>query len=989
MNVRDPTLEAAPSAAESQPFLRPPETDQPEVNLRGYLSYVLAHKWFILFVVALSTGVGYVQFLQTAPVYQANALIQLERRTSRSSLMGFNEVTPVCEGGVSSDTQIEIMKSRMVMSKVVERLHLDIVAQPVYFPRFGEAIARTWDPSRGVSAPWFDRPEYAWGGEAIEVNTLELPSGWGGRSLTLVAGEAGRFEILDPAGQPFAAGKVGERVRKELSDGGELVLFVSQLKARPSTRFTVARASVEGMAIGLGGRLFAKEKAGGGYGGGTTILDVGFTAGESREAASVLNEILNTYVRFSVEEKTEEAEKTLGFLQGLVPHLKERLEAAEDAFNSYRLEYGALDIDKESANLLQDLISLETQLFALDTQREELRQLYKPEHPKVQSVDRLRQRLQEKRSALEQEMQTLPKAQQDVLRLSRDVEANNKMYLDLLNRVQQLRIAKAGTVGNVRVIDTALPSGYRIGPVLKKMLTTAAIVGLALGVGLVLLRRLLSTALEDPDQIERQLGLPVFAVIPHSAEQVKIHRAMVGKKRLPGVLIEHAQDDVAAESFRGLRTSLHFVLMDTRSPSVLITGPTEEVGKSFIAVNLAAVLAKSGERVLLVDGDLRKGHLDRYLGLSATAGLSEWLSGQLPLEQVIHNSGIENLDFVPVGRKPPNPSELLLTKRLAELMEYAVGRYAHVIVDGPPILAVTDAAIIGRVTGATLMVARSGRHHLKELELSIKRLQQGGVNVRGFVFNGVQARRRYGYYGRHRYGYGYGYRYKPYAYGYSYRSKSARGPRGRRLVVALGGGLLVLSLAGLFLLWRFGPGSLSALLSKLCNGYQDETQTAAPAPVEGAAPMRPAVPPGTSTPGVLPSASVSEPPMAEPTEPVGGGGRLDESGVAPSLPAGANWASGSVPAPGGAAPDVSAPGRVVLEFTGPSRVDIRDSTQSYRLKGQMRAGDRHELGGVPPYSFKLGNVAAVRMTINGEPFDLKARSRGGTARFTLGPESIR
>lgn len=768
MNVRDPILEAGTSAVDAQPFLRPAERDQPEIDLREYLGLLLAHKWFIVLVVAVSTGVGYLRFLDTPPVYQANALIQLERRTSMSNLIGLNEVMPVFESGVSTDAQVAIMKSRMVMSKVVERLGLDIIAAPMYYPRIGAILARHWDASRGVSAPWFDKPEYAWGGEEIKVSSLELPSAWVGKSLTLIAGDAGRFQLLDPTGQPFAEGQVGEQVRKDVTDGRLFTLYVSQLKARPGTRFRLAKVGIDGMAMGLADRLSAKEKAGGGYVG-TTILDASFTAGESREAASVLNEILNTYVRFSVEEKNAEAEKTLGFLEGLVPAMNERLEAAEAAFNSYRLQHGALALSSSTTNLLHDMVSIEAQLFTLETEREELGQLYKPEHPKIQSLDRLRARLKEKLGSMEQQMRSLPETEQEVLRLSRDVEANNKMYLDLLNRVQQLRIAKAGTVGNVRVIDYALPSGYRIAPVMQKMLITAASVGLALGVGLVLLRRMMRATLDDPEQIERQLGLPVYAVIPHSPQQVKIHRIMKKKRGVPGLLVEHAQDDVAAESFRSLRTSLHFALMDARSPSVLVSGSTEEVGKSFVAANLAVVLAKSGERVLLVDGDLRKGHLHQYLGLPGEIGLSEWLSGQHSLEQVIRDSGIQNLDFVAVGKRPPNPSELLLQKRLAELIERAGAQYAYVIFDGPPILAVTDAAIIGRLTGATLLVARAGRHHIRELGLSVKRLQQGGVQVRGFIFNGVQTRKRYGYYGRYSYGYG---RYKPYAYGYSYQSKT-------------------------------------------------------------------------------------------------------------------------------------------------------------------------------------------------------------------------
>ncbi len=769
MNATDTVLGTGPAvaAAEQRPFLRPAARDEPSADLLEYLGLLLSHKWFILLVVVLGLVVGYVRFLRTPPVYMANALIQLERRTSMGS---FLEVSPVFEGIATSDAQIEIMKSRMVMSKVVQKLHLDIVAAPCYYPYIGEMIARSWDPSRGVSPPWFDKPQYAWGGEQIDVSSLEIPEAWGRAAVTLVAGDAGRFQILDPSGQPFAEGRVGERVRAEPKEGGLFILYVTHLKARPGTQFRLGLQGIEGLAIGLGSRLSAKEKAGTGYAARTTILDVSFMAGQPREAAEVLNEILNTYVRFSVEEKTEEAEKTLGFLEGLVPALKERLEAAEAAFNSYRIEHGALDIDKTSSALLGDIVAIETQLFALDTQREELRQRYKTEHPKIQSVDRLRGRLKEKLTELERQIQQLPEAQQEVLRLSRDVEAITKMYLELLNRVQQLRIAKAGTVGNVRVIDYALPLGYRIAPVLQTMLATSGAGALMVAIGLVLLWQMSSKALEDPDRIERQLGLPVYAVIPFSAEQVKIHRVMKGKKGLPGILVEHAQDDVAAESFRSLRTSLHFALMDARVPSVLITGPTEEVGKSFVAANLAVVLAKGGERVLLVDGDLRKGHLHKYLGLTDVTGLAEWLSGQHPLEEVIRDSGIENLDFVAAGKRPPNPSELLLQKRLAELIELASNKYAYVIIDGPPILAVTDAAIIGRLTGATLMVARSGRHYIRELELSVKRLQQGGVNVRGFIFNGVKARKRYGYYGRYRYGYGY--RYKPYAYGYSYKSNT-------------------------------------------------------------------------------------------------------------------------------------------------------------------------------------------------------------------------
>ncbi|MCB1771754.1 MAG: polysaccharide biosynthesis tyrosine autokinase, partial [Candidatus Competibacteraceae bacterium] len=217
-------------------------------------------------------------------------------------------------------------------------------------------------------------------------------------------------------------------------------------------------------------------------------------------------------------------------------------------------------------------------------------------------------------------------------------------------------------------------------------------------------------------------------------------------------------EDDAVESLRSLRTTLHFALMDADNGALLITGSSPGLGKSFISKNLAVVLAQSGKKVAIVDADLRKGLLHQGFGLSREQGVSEYVSGVARLEEILKATVLPNLMVITTGQRPPNPSELLMHLRFEELLQQLNKLFDIVIVDAPPVLAVTDAAIVGRMTGATLLVARAGSHPMRELEQTIKRLGQAGVPVKGFVFNDLDVNRL-----RYRYGY------KGYVYRYSYK----------------------------------------------------------------------------------------------------------------------------------------------------------------------------------------------------------------------------
>ncbi len=261
--------------------------------------------------------------------------------------------------------------------------------------------------------------------------------------------------------------------------------------------------------------------------------------------------------------------------------------------------------------------------------------------------------------------------------------------------------------------------------------------------------------MEDADLIEKHVNLPVYATIPHSKNQVRIYKDLRSKKAKRAILATTAPGDAAIESLRNLKTALHFGMMDVKNNCIMIAGPSPTVGKSFVSVNLAAVLAGNDSKVLLIDGDLRRGHLHEYLGIPRENGLSEFISGDIPIGDAIHQTTIPGLTLIPTGTLPPNPAELLLHKRFSNCLEVLGPRYDHIIIDSPPILAVTDATIIGQMVGGALMVLKAGEHPMREIEHAVKRLQQANVNLRGILFNDIAvSSQRYGA-GKYHYQYTY------------------------------------------------------------------------------------------------------------------------------------------------------------------------------------------------------------------------------------------
>ena len=709
-----------------------------ELSLQDLFSILWDGKWLLIFVALLALALGVFYTWIATPIYKVDALVQIEEKSSGSSAL-FTDLGDLLDTTSPAAAEIEIIKSRLTLGRVVQKLDLQIKVEPETLPVIGKALMRDQKAEFNQKMPC--------------LSTLELPDSLKNVPLTIAKkGKSGYIILQDE--QSILEGTVAETLEGTLA-GEPYRIFVSRFDAAPEERFVLTEYSPLNAIELIKGNLSVEEK-----GQQSGVLSLSFTDADPIQGTRILNEICTQYLMQNVERSSEEAETTLTFLQKQLPQLKQKMEQAEENLNAYRFKEGTVDLSQEATLMLDQSVSYEAKIFELNQKREELLRLFKPNHPTLKAVEAQIARMQAEVDSLGTSVKKLPKTQQEILRLSRDVRVNTELYTTLLNNAQQLQVAKAGEIGSVRIIDRSMPTIKPIKPKKVKLWALSLIIGLMAGGGLVLLKRLWDKGVEDPASIEERFGLPVYATVPHSEKQNGLHK-QIRKKKGMFVLAHIEKEDLAVESFRSLRTTLHFSMLDAFNNVIMLTGPCTSIGKTFVSINFAATLALSGKKVLIVDGDMRKGQIHQYFGISRRDGLSDVLAGTKAAQEVIRETGIENLWLVTMGQLPPNPAELLLQQRFSDCMKTLQKDYDYIVVDTPPILAVTDAVIIGKQAGTTLLLLKHRYHPMGEIETSIKRLKHAGVNLKGVVFNDVAiAKSRYG--GR------YGHKYGQYVYQYGY-----------------------------------------------------------------------------------------------------------------------------------------------------------------------------------------------------------------------------
>ncbi|AFN77734.1 polysaccharide biosynthesis tyrosine autokinase [Stutzerimonas nitrititolerans] len=714
-----------------------------DIDLAHLFDTFINNRLLILAITGFFTALGIAYALLATPVYMASAMIQIEPKNGLPSLSDVVNATPAVS---PAQTEISLLKSRSVVGGAVESLNLDINIQPHYFPLIGGFMARRFEPSEEGELGWYPAGfgSYAWGGEQLKITQLSVPENMHSEELTLEALDTNGFILRDPDGEVVVQGPVGEEMVM-----GDYSITVSELVARPGTTFSVIKSRTYNTTEDYQNRLAAGER-----GKQSGIINVTLEDPDPAKAILVLEEVAQRYVDQNVARNAAEATKSLEFLSEQVPAVRKKLDAAQTALNKYQTGNRSVDISAETQSVLDRIVDLEKQISEQNLKRTEMERRFTRQHPNFQALINQINQLQGQKEELEKQIGTLPSTQQELLRLTRDVEVASETYAMLLNKTQELDIIRAGTVGNVQIIDHAAADIENpVKPNKPLIVIAAMLLGGILAVAFVYVREALKRGVENPEDIER-VGIPVYAAIPFSEKQGLLEKRLANFKRDKSsasyLLAINDPADLATEAMRSLRTSLHFAMIEAKNNILMITGPSPMVGKSFVTTNLAAVIAQSGKKVLLVDADMRKGYLHKVMRCQSEKGLSDILSGRITLFDAIQKTQLNNLHVIAHGQLPPNPSELLMHENFSRFVKEISGMYDLVIFDTPPILAVTDAALVGGQAGTTLMVTRYGINGVKEIEFAKRRLEQNGLLVKGVIFNAVERKAstysEYGYY---------------------------------------------------------------------------------------------------------------------------------------------------------------------------------------------------------------------------------------------------
>lgn len=704
------------------------------------LFFSLIAQWKLIALCVILSIVAALLYLRVTPdTYRVDALVQVEESKGTSAAL-LGDLSNMIEQKQPAQAEIEILKSRLVLGDVIDRLNLDIQVAGTENSLFDRLLNphdyRTEYSTRSVL--------FRDGDQAFDIRQFDIPQAYYDKTLELQFKEQ-QFSLTDPrTGQVVFSGLLNRNNQATRSEGTWKVAIFSQDQFQD--RYLISKQSLPAAANHLLANYSVAEK-----GKMTGILGLNYEGQDKAHITQVLNAILQAYRQQNVERRSAETAQTLKFLEDQLPELRQQLDVAEREFNQFRQQSNTVDVTKESELYLTQSIALETQKAQLEQSVAEASAKYTSEHPVMQQMEAQLAAINSRIAELNGTLKQLPDLQRRYLQLYREVEVKQQLYTALLNSYQQLRIAKAGEIGNVRIVDTAVEPLNPIAPKKLQILILSIFLGGFLGTLIALLRNMMRSGIKDAAQIENELDIPVYATVPRSAVQESRVKLLKKKKTIP-ILAVKDSDDIAVESIRSIRTTIHFSLTEAKNNIIAISGPAPEVGKSFIAANLGAILAQGGKKVLVMDGDMRRGYLHKYFNQDTAPGLSELLLGTHTLEQVIKADSYEGLYFISRGKNPSNPAELLGSQKFQVLLSELSAQFDHILIDTPPALAVTDGVIIAQAAGVNLLVVRHAKTQMKELELTINRFEQAKVKVNGVILNDVQR-------GSGGYGYGYGYNY--------------------------------------------------------------------------------------------------------------------------------------------------------------------------------------------------------------------------------------
>ncbi|MEP9328147.1 polysaccharide biosynthesis tyrosine autokinase [Paraburkholderia phymatum] len=750
-----------------------PEVERGQLTGREMLNLMRDHIWEIVAatVVVFLLAVAY-QLIAT-PIYSADVLVRVDPPEPNALGLALQNQEQLPPPAPSPSTEMGVMRSRSVLDPVIDKYRFDVSVKPRRLPILGDIADKFATPGEPNGA-WLGLKSFAWGGEVVKFGYLNVPQGLEEEKLSLVALGNGAYELLGPSGEFLVKGTVGTP-----AEGNGVSVMISQLAARPDTRFEVIRwnevdATKRFMDVV---KITDKVKDSG-------LIQIEYSDKSPAKAAEVANALGQQYLASAIASRQVNDTQTLSFIKGELPRLLADLRKSEEALKTFRAKANSMQPTAEAQSYLQGGLDLDKQIASLELQRTQLLDKYAPGSRWIQSIDAQLAQLKKTKSEFDGRFQGMPASERESVDLIRAQKVAETVYMGMVQKAEQLTVRRASTTGGAHILDTAVRPHRPVKPDPLIVLPGGFVLGLVSGVFLVFMRRHVLVGVTDPRYVERRLSVPVIGEVLFSHQQSLLDRSLPASARKPlqgapgrnavsvqrstdggdtspdekidpsfgysgnKILAERFPHDSSVEALRAVRTAMARDLAHTRNNIVMVTGPTTSAGKSFVAANLATLHAEAGARVALIDADMRRGHLAAFFSQSNRGGLSEVLAERMPLRDAMRNVGIENVTFMSCGARPENPAALLTRPRFREVLSRLSNHFDLVIVDTPPFLAVTDASIIANEAGASLLVLRSGMQTEEEIADTVKKIERAGGRVAGAVFNGIPLRRstkNYGY----------------------------------------------------------------------------------------------------------------------------------------------------------------------------------------------------------------------------------------------------
>lgn len=682
------------------------KSDDDEIDILEILLF-LKTKWkFLTIFLVLGLLAGALASMWMRPVYKSDTLLQVNVKGSKSS-MALGEMGALLDVTTPAEAEKQLIKSRMVLETVVEEEKLCFAAYPLNK---------------------VDRLLHREG--RLDLENLKIPRAVSKAKVKIVAKVLAdsSFEILGEDDNVLLKGVVGETYRLPYA-GDTLVVCVRSMEATPGQRFllvashpqTAVSALFKGLEVAEEGR-----KSG--------VIRVSMEYSYPDRVASILNTVANTYLKQNIEMRSAEARKTLDFLEDQLPSVKAKLDSAEQKLTTFRHTNGTIDLSGETRVHLETDVRLQQRLLELEQKKQEALRLFQAEHPTVRTIEQQQARLRGELAKQQTAAAKFPKTQQEFLSLQEEVEVNNKLYTSLLNNIQQLRVVQAGEVGNVRIVDQAFVPLKPCKPNRKLIFGGVALGFLLLGCAIVLLRRMSHNGVTSSSEVEQATGVGVYGKLP-----------MVEKGIENNVFNPYAHekpDDPFAEGVRALRTALEFSLFTDDKKILMVSGLVEGVGKSFVSTNVACSFAMSGKKVLLIDMDLRRGHMFK----KGHKGLCEMLRTENFTDEYIEKVS-DKFHVIGSGKRVVNPGDLLGKERLGKLLDSFRDQYDLIVLDTPPIFQCSDALLTEKYADYLLCVLKHSAHTLESVQDAVNTFDRSTDKPlpKAFVFNMCERHAGYGY----------------------------------------------------------------------------------------------------------------------------------------------------------------------------------------------------------------------------------------------------